>query len=402
MIIFASMLIPFVTAAVLWFKYNKETTWWEILIPFAASFVFSIIAHFTTSFISAQKEEFWTGWITSVNYFEEWNEKVYYTERVPDGKETYIDSDGKKRTRTKYKTVKKSRIDTHPPYWEAHESNGAVYNITASEYKRFVYRWGNEKFIDMYRNYHSKDGDQYVVAFNGRDEDMEVATTSHSYQNKVILSRSVFNFKDVTEQEIKDFGLVKYPTITNQWDMPSILGNVVPGFDQADRRLSVFNARKGATKQVRVWIIIFKDKTLESAVLQQSYWKNGNMNEFVICVGVDRENNVTWGKTFSWTDSSKLIVESNGIVNDQIGKKVDLAGIVSWVERNVPKDWVRKSFKKDFNYINISPPWWAILLTFILTALLNVGIIFWITGNEFDEITAKIGSQGRNRYGHNS
>ncbi len=383
MVIFTAMFIPVFVSAILWFKYRLKTKWWEFLIPFAASFIFASIMHFSTSFLYAQKEEYWTGWIKEVNYFEEWNEKVYYTEKVEDGTEKYKDSDGKTRTRKKYKYVKKSRIDTHPAYWTAEESNGRSYNIDSSTYKELSRRWGHEKFIDMKRKHYSKDGDRYVSYFNNNDKDIEVATTSHLYQNKVILSRSVFNFKETTEEEKKEFGLLDYPSISGYWDAPSVLGNAVPGFDKADRRLSIFNAKYGASCQVRVWLLVFKDKTLETASLQQNYWKNGNMNEFVICVGVDRENKVKWGKVFSWTDSSSLIVEARDVVSEQTGKTVNLDSIVSWVENKVPQQWVRKSFKKDFKYININPPWWAIILTFVFTAILNFLICFWIVSNEF-------------------
>jgi hypothetical protein len=73
------------------------------------------------------------------------------------------------------------------------------------------------------------------------------------------------------------------------------------------------------------------------------------------------------------------------MVNDQRGKTTDLSKVIAWVDENIPSRWERKNFKKDFSYISIAPPWWAVLIAFVLTAALNVGLSFWITQNEFTD-----------------
>jgi len=385
MLIFLAMLVPFITAIVLWFKFQHKTKWWEFFIPFGGSFVFALLMHFTTSFFQASRDEYWTGWITKASYTEAWNEKVYYNVRVADGTEKYTGSDGKRHSRTKYKTVRKSRIDEHPPSWSACGSNGESYSISSSEYKDFVRRWGNESFEELNRNFYNKDGDRYNVLFNNRNEDMEVISSVHSYENKVAVSRSVFKLQPVKEEDVKRLGLYDYPSIVDKWVIPSVLGDNVPGFAQAERRLSVFNARYGASKELRVWLLVFKEQTLDAGYAQQNYWINGNMNELVICVGVDKDYKVTWGHAFSWCDNSEINVQGRNIVNDQIGKRVELDSILDWIEEAVPTFWKRKEFEKDFDYLDVAPPTWAVILTFLFTIGLNVGISYWIVNNEFHE-----------------
>jgi len=385
MIIFTAMLIPLITAAVLWFKFKHHTKWWEFLIPFGASFIFALLMHLLTSFFQVNRDEYWTGWITKASYFEAWNEKVYYTERVPDGTTRYRGADGKWHSKTKYKTVRKSRIDEHPPQWAAYGSNGETYSISQSEYKSFVNRWGNESFEELNRHFYSRDGDRYNVLYNKVENDMEVISSVHTYENKVAASRSVFKLRPVSKEEVKTFGLYDYPSMSGSWNLPSILGSDVPGFSQAERQLSILNAKLGASKEVRIWLLVFKEKPLDAAYAQQNYWINGNMNEFVICVGVDQNNKVQWGHAFSWTDNSSLIVEARNAVDAQVDKRVELDQIIDWAEQNIPQKCARNDFEKDFDYLSVEPPLWAIILTFVLTLGLNFGISFWIVGNEFME-----------------
>lgn len=381
------MLVSFVSVAILWFKFKHKTKIWEFLIPFVATFIFALIMNFFTSLVTALKDEYWTGWITKSEYYEDWNELVHYTEQEACG----TDSDGN----TIYRTVHKTRVDYHSPYWVAYGSNGEEYSIDSDQYRNFVRRWGNQKFKDMRRDYYTDDGDMYYVDFDRQDAHIEVISSVHLYQNKVAVSRSVFNYPEVDKKTIKQYGLYSYPKLTGQWDMPCVLGPSIPGSHLAEKTLSIFNAKRGATAKVRVWLLIFKDQPLDAAIQQQNYWKNGNMNEFVICVGVDSKDKVTWGHAFSWTDVTALPIEARNLVNDQIDKKANLAEITSWVDKNLTSRWIKKNFKKDFAYISVSPPWWAVLITILFAAGVNYGLIVWIVQNEFSD---DMGGSSRGSY----
>lgn len=376
MIIFAAMLIPFITALVLWIGFRRKTLWWEFALPFVGSFIIGIFFHLITSAFLAQKTEYWGGWLVDASYYEAWNEKVYYTERVYAG----TDSKG----RSKYRNVTKSRIDEHRAKWIARGSNGESYSLSSEEFNEFVHRWNNNLYIDLHRHYYSKNGNEYRTKFDSVDAHMETTTSTHSYENRVAISKSVFNFPKVSDKDFTDYHLVNYPE-NQEWWAPCVLGTNVPSFAEAEKRLSVFNAKRGAIDEVHVWMVIFKEQSLEAAIQQQNLWKNGNQNEFVICIDVDGENVVQWGHVFSWTNSTALTVEARDFVNAQQGSQVNLVKITEWVEQNLPGRWKRKDFAKDFSYIRIGPPTWAIVTTFLLTILMNVGISFFIVKNEFEE-----------------
>ena len=367
MIIFFAMLVPFVTAIVLYKYFHHRTSWWELLIPFVGSLIFALIFHFTTSYFQTSKDEFHTGWATKVTYTEAWNEKVRYTTTTGTGKNR--------------RTVTRTRIDHHPPTWVMSGSNGERINIDQIQYSNFVKRWGNEQFIEMNRRYHTKDGDAYSSTFNNVDADMEVITSMHRYKNKVAASRSVFKLDPPSKEEIQKFQLFEYPDLDG-WKVNSVLGHNVPYFAVANKELSIFNAKQGRIKEIRVWLLIFKDQPIEAAYAQQNYWINGNMNEYVICVGVDSKNNLKWSHVFSWCDRSEINVAARNFINQELNKPFNPVDTVNWVKDNVPRMWQRKDFEKDFDYLAVDPPTWAIVTCFLLTILLNIGISWWVIAND--------------------
>ncbi len=381
MIIFLSMLIPFCTAAVLWFGFKHKTKWWEFLIPFGASLFLSLLFYAIISFVHPLKNEYWTNYLTQVKYYEPWNEKVYYNVRVANGTETYR-VNGQTRTRTKYKTVRKSRIDSHPARWVAIDNGNSQHSIDHNFYKELSSRWGNVQFEELNRNFYSKDGDLYFSNFNNQDKDMEDYVSIHSYVNKVVKSNSVFNFQEVTPEIKTEYALVDYPS-NGGYSIPSILGKV--SFPEADKELSIINAKYGQSKEIRIWWVIFQEKTLEAAIQQQNYWKNGNMNEFVVCIGLDKQDRVQWGHAFSWTDVSELPIKARNEINEQKNQVFNPSLLIKWTKEELIPKWKRKDFEKDFDYIENPTPTWAIILTVVLTLALNVALSYWIIHNEHSD-----------------
>jgi hypothetical protein len=323
--------------------------------------------------------EYWTGWVTQVEYYEDWKETVHYTE-------TYTDSEGNSHIRHR------TRTDYHPPKWIARESNGFDFSISQSDYERFRLRFNNERFIDLSRSYCCfDDGDMYCSSWTGQDNSMEVVTTTHSYQNRVANSNSVFNYEKVDAEAL---GLFEYPNIRG-WNCASILGNGGPTQSRANRLLDLWNAKLGAQKEVRVWILVFNGQTLDAGYAQECHWKGSNKNELVLCVGVDGENRLQWGHVFSWTEREDLKVGLRNYVNGLSGKPLDLVEVVGWIGPNVQQNWQRKDWSQ-FDYISVEPPTWTIVLTFCLTLALNIGLSWWLIVNEHSEYSP---SRGRRGYG---
>ena len=88
-----------------------------------------------------------------------------------------------------------------------------------------------------------------------------------------------------TEEEVKQYGLYEYPNFRGYY-CPSILG-AGENLSKGNRHLDVQNAKMGKDKEVRMWVLVYQNQPIQSAILQQNYWKGANKNEFVVCVGTD-------------------------------------------------------------------------------------------------------------------
>jgi hypothetical protein len=67
---------------------------------------------------------------------------------------------------------------------------------------------------------------------------------------------------------------------------------------------------------------------------------------------------------------------------EQEGKPVDLVALMPWIAENIEQRFVRRQFA-EFSYLTVEPPLWMVILTFLLTIGVNVGISYWIIQNEF-------------------
>lgn len=368
MLIWLAMLIPVGMAIYLHQKHQHKVLWWEFLIPFGLSVLLCGGFKALIEVAQTRDTEYWGGWATRAEYYEDWNELVHYTET-----RTYRDSQGRSRT----ETVRKTRVDYHPAVWKLVDSNNIEVSISSESFEQLCRIFGNKTFTDLHRDYHTNDGDLYTTTFPGDDLRLVPVTTTHSYENRVAVSDSIINFRDVNP---KDHGLFDYPSI-DEYRCDSILGTGDLTQAVANRHLNNWNAKLGATKQVRIWIL-FQDQPLQAGMDQENYWKGGNKNEFVITIGVDAQKNVQWCHPFSWTEVEDLKIDVRDYVVNQ--KTLNLDALVSYVVPQVQQRYVRKHFS-DFSYISIDPPAWAVFLTYLLVLASNAGLSAWIINNQHRE-----------------
>lgn len=369
MIIFTAMLIPFITAIVLWIWFRHKTLWWEFLIPFGASFIVGLIIYLISS-ASSYKKEYWTNYINQIVYDEPWDEWVVYIDFVSDGKRT--------------KTVIRTRIDYHGPTYYAIDNQNNKYLITEEDFNTFATKWNNKEFVDLQRKYHTINGNRYVSNFNGQDKDMWIKRSVHWYYNPIIASKSVFKFEIIKEEEKKQYNIIDYPEIDKTYKGP-ILGDTGLITDEDQHLLECINARFGASSKIKIWFIVFQNKSIDAASLQEQHWQNGNMNEIVVCLGIDEQAKLQWSKTFSWTDNKTFISSIDNKLLEQLNTRLSIIKITEWLKEQIPSQWKKKDFKKDFGYLSIETPTWAIILTFILTIAINISVSIFILVNEFEE-----------------
>jgi hypothetical protein len=384
MIIFTALLVPIIISLVLFLFFKHKTLWWEFLLPFAAALIVGFIFKFAGEYSRTIDTEYWSGTIVKAEYYEEWDEYIEQT----CSSTCCCDSKGNNCQTTYYDC---SYVDYHYPYWVVSDNNGETRRVSEQEYKRLVKRFGNQKEVELGRDYHSIDGDKYITYWDNRDVTLECMVTKHSYENRVQASSSTFNFEDVDTTEITHYGLYKYPNITGYYDQVNLLGNH-PKWKEMNRKLEILNAKLGNKKQLKTFVLIFDSKLREAGLKQEAYWKGGNKNEFVICIGLDGNGNVAWCHPFSWTEAQITKVNIRSFVESQ--KKLELNSVIDYSYKELESNFIRKPFA-DFSYLTVEPTGWQIFWTFIITLLVNVGVVVYVIQNEFDEQTEKINARWR-------
>jgi hypothetical protein len=382
------MVIPFVAAAILWFGFRKETVWWELFVPLTASIICIAICKLCADSAMSSDTEYWGGYITRAEYLEPWNEKVscrhpvYCTRLVPrtHHKTHYTGTGANRRSHTtSYTSMELERyqcgwehpfdVDFHAASYSKSGSNGENFNISQSEFEAFAAKNCNKRKVELNRNFYTIDGNKFLSEWDKRDLTIDILTTFHSYENRVQVSDLASKYEETTPEKVKQYQLQSYPEISSGY-CPSVLGGG-PNFGEANNYLNIWNAKIGGTNQVRMWILFFKDCDFKSAVEQEAYWKGGNKNEVVVCVGADSQNNFKWAHVFSWTEVPNFNKTLLGKISGGEAHEVDLLQIAKTTVDFVRTDWRRKQFK-EYSYLSVIPSRNAIIWTFIITIAVNV------------------------------
>lgn len=377
MILFSALLVPLLFAIVLFIFFKHSTAWWEFLIPFGTALIVALIFKVTIETTATSDTEYWSGTIQKAEYYEPWNEYIHQTCT----RQVACGTDSKGNTTYCSESYDCSYVQYHSEYWEITDDNGISINVSEFFYKRLLKRFGVPYFVELNRNSYTQDGDKYVSEWLKTDKTIECMVTSRSYRNRVQAARDVFNYPDVDTTEIKLYDLHQYPQIIGYYDQINLLGKI-KYWSFYNRQLEVLNAKLGHKKQIKVFVILFRGKERDAGFKQEALWKGGNKNELVICIGLDKDDNVTWAYPFSWTD--KQIVKVNIRTHIEAQKKLDLSEIIDYTYNEVDKNFVRKNWK-DFDYLTIEPTTNEIMWTFIITFIINLGLSIWIITNEFDE-----------------
>lgn len=367
----------------------KRVTLLEVFLPLLV-IPAVLLAKYTTETAMTSDTEYFGGYVTSATYTEDWDERVSCRHPKYCTRPSTCGSGKTRRSCTKrYRCGDQHAfdVDFHPAHWTMEDSNGSDFSISEGKYKSVVNTFGNESFVEMNRRFHSNDGDAYKTTFPINDRDRTLVTTiPHSYENRLAVSDSVFNYVDLKEEEKK--GLFNYPELVDNY-APAVLvqgqlSTKINGGDlkKATRTLDFINAYLGRQKQIRVWFLIFPVGTdQEIAKRQEGLWKNGNKNELTILVAPKEDGSLAWATTFSWMKSIQLGVDIREQLMTQYEKRpLDLVEFGTWLEPIAQKQYVRKPFE-EFSYLSIRPPLWVTILVWVFAILLNGGIMWWVNVN---------------------
>lgn len=191
-------------------------------------------------------------------------------------------------------------------------------------------------------------------------------------------SHSVFNFQKVSQEEKEEWKLFEYPKITSNWKQRHVLG--VDDY-AAEKKMELLNAKLGKKKQVKAFVAVFKNKSIKAAELQEQYFKGGNKNEFITCIGVDDHDNIQWVYIISWNMNKALNIKIRNWVKEQ--KKLNLNKLSDKLYQEIENSFERQPFA-EFSYLRIDLTPIQMMWLWIVTVIISVGGAFWIVLNEFD------------------
>lgn len=359
-------IIPFITALFLLIVFNRKMVWWEYLVLILPSLLFTLITQLIMVSVNSSDTEYLGGYVNRITYYEPWDEMVHV-------RHTRTNSDGETEV---YYTWEREYHSERYTYVD-NESNWEHY-LSKKEYEIIKKRMGDKAvFRDMHRDYHRIDGDAYDIYWDKTVEHLYDITTPHSYTNKIKASQShtIFKYSDISEEDAKELGLYEYPDI-NLMNQNPIIGRYAS--DKDKQRIKYINATYGKTHQFRVYMLFYEGKDIEISEQQKAYWQNGNKNEFVVCLGTQRDS-VVWCNPFSWCDEPKL----EALTRDYFiqNPKVDIDAYGKWLQSQIPTKWKRKEFS-DFEYIHIGLSKGQYIALIIIMILLNIGISVFLVMND--------------------
>ena len=361
-------IIPFITAMFLLIVFNKKMVWWEYAALILPSLLFVLLTRVIMVSTNSNDTEYLGGYVNRITYYEPWDEmvKVRHTRTNSDGEtEVYYTWE------REYHSERYTYVDNESK-WEHH--------LSKKEYETIKKRMGNKTvFRDMHRDYHRIDGDAYDIFWDGKVETLYDITTPHSYTNKIKASQShtIFKMGDISPEEAKQIGLYEYPEIYSMNQNPIIGRNVS---DKDKQRIKYINATYGRKYQFRTYILIYENKDITISEIQKAYWQNGNKNEFVLCLGVQRDS-VVWANAFSWCDEPRLEVKARDYFIQN--PKLDISKYGEWLQTQIPTQWDRKEFE-DFAYIRVGLSQGQYIALIIIMIVLNIGISIFLVKNEFN------------------
>lgn len=369
-----AILIPIIGAVITFLLYKHKLVWWEMALPIVSTLILVGVFSFIARKSLTNDIEYWNDYVTSVEYYERWDEYIHQTCT----RSCCCDSKGENCSTETYDC---SYVDTHPEYWVAVTNNGWVEHITKNDFDYWRNRWKNTQFQDMRRDYHSIDGDKYYSNWKTLPDTSFVYTKKKRYDNKTQAAQSVFKYEQITDEDAKLYGLYDYPSKVG-FGVDFLLGYEHPTF-QPD--LQLLNGYHGYKNQIVNWILVYRNKGIDQAYHQESYWGGGNKNEAVLCISIDDNDIIQWAKMFSWSESEDFKYD----IADMFQQGDTLYDVLSRDEtwemynRRIDAQWERKQFS-DFEYIQVPLKTSHIMWIFGISLFLTIGTLWYGVANEFE------------------
>lgn len=357
----AAILIPIVATILLRIYWYHKVVWWEFLLPTTIALILILSLKAMISAGMNYDVEYKDSYVVQATYLEDWNEYIRRTC-------TRTVGSGKHRRTQTYDC---SYVQYHPPQWFLTTNTGVRVDVTMSQYESFKNLFGNEKFTDLHRWYHTNDGDKYTSDWNRLDSTLTPVSVRKHYQNKLQSSKTVYNYAPLTPEEQKL--VYEYPNL-GALENPSVIG-----WQDQGNALAKFNAKFG--RDCKIFLLVFNNKPRSVGFAQEAHWLGGNRNEVVVTVS-QKDGVIQWCHAFSWCNNKGIIVD---IRKSLEGKKLNSAAVVETIGPMVTEGWKTDHYH-DFDFVEVYLPTWAIVLIFIIVGGVTGGISYFVVINEIVDV----------------
>lgn len=392
MIIYIPLIITVLCIIVLYAvpQFRKKVAWWETSLMLLVSVLAIIGAKALSEHLYTSDTEYLIDNISDVYYHEYWNEWIDDT-----CENCSTDSDGN----TTCTTYDCSYEEEHYPYTEIITVRGKSINIDegfkprSNDYPSMFFELveklkAHPKVIKTHKNDINTDygrnfqGEVHHISWDKSLENSEYFIWEHKYENRVQNSNSIEKFESVDSSDIIIYGLYEYPEIYNYYHQDCILGyNSIILEDYLNKR----NAKIGYDKQLKIFFLVFYDKTIQAAYMQQRHFGGGNKNEVNICIGINSHTKeIMWSNVFSWSKKENFKIEIRDYINTvKYLNEKSFKQIIDYSVDNLYVNFHRREFV-EFDYLTIEPPTWALVISFVITLLISIGGSIWIIMNEYE------------------
>jgi hypothetical protein len=389
MLIYGALIIPILISVYLLAFHRRKVTILEFLGMFVVALLCIVISKAVSEGVQVHDIEYWGHLGIGIVNDEPYSYESTCTREICSGS-------GKNRSCTTefYTCIQDVGRHCYLVYPTRNEGGSGdkiiyeTYPISYSKYKALDSRWkhNNHSYKHVHDDYYNRPnhGGQHKVYWDKKWETSEPMVEEHSYENKVQASDSVFNFPEVSKDDITRYGLYIYPDLSSAYESVTIM-DMYKNWT-ADKYFRYINSELGPKKKLRIWVLIFKNQPQAAGQMQEALWKGGNKNEFIFCIGTDSDYNITWSQIISWTEVQELKIEARNFVSTQMKviSEESLMKLGSWSIENLDNGFVKKNWD-DFNYLTVQPSTTAVIISYIITLVVCLGFAIFIVKNSLTE-----------------
>lgn len=367
----------------------KENGWVPIVIGMLITLCTLGITKLVIDSSYGSESEYRGTLVLKAEYYEYWSSWVEQTcsRQVYDGEDCVSDGKGGQNCTPRYRTeyYDCSYCDENEEYWTVKDNLGRTYQISESKYKELMAQWGaTPKFVDQNRRIRKSgrcgvDGDMYDGYWDKQIMTSEATNHRVSYINKGKFKNSGFSFQELDTFEKNNNLIYEYPDYyyNNYSKQRNILGieklNLTSTqLDTIYKHYEYMNGL-GYNTHCKVFILLFPNKNISNAQIQERYWQGGHRNEMVICIGYDSTSKkLDWVYPFSWTNNKRVGVDLREDIMEM--DTLNLISAFPIIYKIIDEQFEPKNID-EFSYVANEYSIMTYIILWILAGLIPIGTI---------------------------